>query len=401
MLDNAFSTKDPRMLPLSLILVALASLAAGYFFGLQKSQSESRALLERAAKAEAEARAAKGNQDALRTEFSELASRLLEEKGAKLREEASSQLGHVLAPLKQNLDDLKSLADRMHKDDATSRASLETTVKALAESHQTFSQQARDLNLTLKGNVKAQGQWGEVMLQRVLDSAGLRQGTEYVLQGKGLELKGPDGEAQKPDAVVFLPEGKHLVIDAKASVDGYLSYANAGDEASRDAAASLQMQALRKQMKDLSEKAYQANEKLSAPEFTLMFVPSEPALGLALQKDPGLFEQAWEKRIIVVGPNTLFGTLKIVAQFWGQERRNKNAEEIARKGGTLYDKFVGFIEDLGLARKAQEEALKQMQQASKKLYEGNGNLVKQAEDLRELGVKNTKRLPEALTERAG
>ncbi len=303
-------------------------------------------------------------------EFSELAGRLLEEKSGKLREEAGAQFGGLLAPLKQNLDDLKSLADRMHKDDASSRASLETTVKALAESHQAFSQQARDLNLTLKGNVKAQGQWGEVMLQRVLDSAGLRQGSEYVLQGKGLELKGPDGEAQKPDAVVFLPEGKHLVIDAKASVDGYLSYANASDEASRDLAAQQQMVALRKQMKDLSEKAYQANEKLSAPEFTLMFVPSEPALGLALQKDPGLFEQAWEKRIIVVGPNTLFGTLKIVAQFWGQERRNKNAEEIARKGGTLYDKFSGFIEDLGTARRAQEEALKQLQSASKKLYEG-------------------------------
>jgi DNA recombination protein RmuC len=396
------------MLLIALIAAVILAGAAGYLFGRQSAQAQLNALSERAARAEAQAQGAQAalgadqqRLDKLRVEFSELAGRLLEEKSGKLREEAGAQFGGLLAPLKQNLDDLKSLADRMHKDDASSRASLETTVKALAESHQQFSQQARDLNLTLKGNVKAQGQWGEVMLQRVLDSAGLRQGSEYVLQGKGLELKGPDGEAQKPDAVVFLPEGKHLVIDAKASVDGYLSYANASDEASRDLAAQQQMVALRKQMKDLSEKAYQANEKLSAPEFTLMFVPSEPALGLALQKDPGLFEQAWEKRIIVVGPNTLFGTLKIVAQFWGQERRNKNAEEIARKGGTLYDKFSGFIEDLGTARRAQEEALKQLQSASKKLYEGPGNLVKQAEDLRELGVKNSKRLPEALTEKAG
>ena len=385
--------------------ILLVLLGAG--FGLAFGFWREKALLERAIRAESEAQAARAALDSdqqrldkLKSEFSALASQQLEEKGAKLREEASAQLGHVLAPLKQNLDDLKSLADRMHKDDANSRASLETTVKALAESHRQFSQQASDLNLTLKGNVKAQGQWGEVMLQRVLDSAGLRQGTEYVLQGKGLEMKGPDGEAQKPDAVVFLPEGKHLVIDAKASVDGYLAYANATDETAREQAALQQTQALKKQIKDLSEKAYQSNEKLTAPEFTLMFVPSEPALGLALQKDPALFESAWEKRIVVVGPNTLFGTLKIVAQFWGQERRNKNAEEIARKGGTLYDKFVGFIEDLGAARRAQEDALKQLQGASRKLYEGPGNLVKQSEDLRELGAKNTKKLDEKLTERA-
>jgi DNA recombination protein RmuC len=396
------------MNPLILLLIAGACALAGYLLGRQSAQAKLNELSERAARAEAQAHSAQEalgadqqRLDKLRVEFSELAGRLLEEKSGKLREEAGAQFGGLLAPLKQNLDDLKSLADRMHKDDASSRASLETTVRALAESHQTFSQQARDLNLTLKGNVRAQGQWGEVMLQRVLDSAGLRQGSEYVLQGKGLEMKGPDGEAQKPDAVVFLPEGKHLVIDAKASVDGYLGWANAADEAARDLAAQQQLVALRKQIKDLSEKAYQGNEKLSAPEFTLMFVPSEPALGLALQKDPGLFESAWEKRIVVVGPNTLFSTLKIVAQFWGQERRNKNAEEIARKGGSLYDKFHGFIEDLGNARRAQEEALKQLQTASKKLYEGPGNLVKQAEDLRELGVKNSKRLSEALAEKAG
>jgi DNA recombination protein RmuC len=385
----------------TLIVVALACLAAGYLLGLFKSQAEARSLLERAAKAEAELQAGKGSQDALRTEFSELASRLLEEKSAKLREESSAQLGHVLAPLKQNLDDLKSLADRMHKDDASSRASLETTVKALAESHQSFSQQARDLNLTLKGNVKAQGQWGEVMLERVLDASGLRKDKEYVLQGKELELKGLGGEAQKPDAIVHLPEGKHLVIDAKTSVDGYLSFAAATDEALRDQAAQQQVLAVKKQIKDLSEKAYENNEKLNSPEFTVMFVPSEPALGLALQKDPAIFDQAWEKRIIVVGPNTLFGTLKIVAQLWGQERRNKNAEEIARKGGTLYDKFHGFIEDIKAAVKMQDAASNALKDAGRKLYEGPGNLVRQAEDLRDLGVKNTKKLDEKLTERAG
>ena len=169
----------------------------------------------------------------------------------------------------------------------------------------------------------------------------------------------------------------------------------------REQAAQLQVLAVKKQIKDLSEKSYDQNEKLNSPEFTVMFVPSEPALGLALQKDPSIFDNAWEKRIIVVGPNTLFGTLKIVAQLWGQERRNKNAEDIARKGGTLYDKFVGFIDDLKLAVKMQDAATLAMKDAGRKLYEGPGNLVKQAEDLRELGVKNSKRLPEALTDKAG
>lgn len=386
---------------IAFILIALVCLGLGYFLGLQKSQAQERSLVERAAKAEAEAAAAKNGHEALRTEFSELASRLLEEKGAKLREEASSQLGHVLAPLKQNLDDLKNLADRMHKDDATSRASLETTVRALAESHQQFSQQARDLSLTLKGNVRAQGNWGEYVLQRVLDASGLRQGQEYVLQGKGLDLKSVEGDAQKPDAVVQLPEGKHLVIDAKTSMDGYMHYASATDEAAREAGAQQQVTALKKQIKDLSEKSYQDNERLSSPEFTVMFVPSEPALGLALQRDPAIFDQAWEKRIIVVGPNTLFGTLKVVSQLWGQERRNKNAEEIARKGGTLYDKFHGFIEDIKQAVKMQDAASLAMKDLGRKLYEGPGNLVTQAEDLRKLGIKHTKRISESLTEKAG
>lgn len=386
---------------LPLVVVALACLAAGYFFGQQRSQAEARGLLERAAKAEAEAAAAKGNQDALRTEFSELASRLLEEKGAKLREEASSQLSGVLAPFKQNLDDLKAQTARMHTDEQTARNLLRGQVEALAANYKEFNSQAANLSLTLKGNSKAQGAWGEVVLARVLSASGLRDGQEYVLQGKGLLLKAEGGETRLPDAVVFLPEGRQVIIDSKATLTGYFKWTEAKDEGSQKEAAKELVTSLKAHIKGLGEKDYTQLEGLRAPEFTLMFVPLEPALGVALSQEPELFAQAWEKRIVVVGPNTLFSTLKVVDQIWGQERRNKNAEEIARKGGTLYDKFVGFIEDLGQARRAQEEALKQMQSASKKLYEGTGNLVKQSEDLRELGVKNTKRLPEALTEKAG
>ncbi len=398
----------------SILLGAGFGLALGHWWGLRESrrqaatgQEREKALLERAVRSESEAAHAQAalssdqqRLDKLKAEFSDLAGRLLEEKSGKLREEAGSQFGVLLAPLKQNLEDLKGLADRIHRDDVAQRASLETTVKALAEAHSSFSLQARDLSLSLKGNVRSQGKWGEVILERVLESSGLRAGQEYVLQGKGLELKGPGGESQKPDAIVMLPEGKHLVIDAKTSLDGYDAWVAAGDEAGRELAAQQQVLALRKQVKDLGEKAYYLNDKLAAVEFTVMFVPSEPALGLALQREPGLFDQAWQKRIVVVGPNTLFGTLKVVAQLWGQERRNKNAEKIAEEGGKLYDKFVAFLEDLSLASKAQESALNQLNEAKRKLVDGPGNLVRKAEELARLGAKTSKKIREEVVTRA-
>jgi DNA recombination protein RmuC len=388
-----------------IFLIAGAALLG---LGLWLGRREADQLRERAARAEAQAEEARrqlaedqGRLDKLKAEFGELAGRLLEEKSGSLREEAGRHFQGVIAPLKQNLDDLKSLADRMHKDDATQRAGLESTVKALAEAHRSFVDQAHDLSLSLKGNVKGQGRWGEFVLERVLEAAGLRPGQEYVLQGKGLELKAEDGSAQKPDAVVLLPQGKHLVIDAKTSLDGYQAWTQAGDEAARDQAAQQQVVAVRKQVKDLAEKSYPSNGKLGSPEFTIMFVPSEPALGIALQKDPSLFDQAWEKRIVVVGPNTLFGTLKVVSQLWGQERRNSHAEEIAKRGGLLYDKLVGFVEDLGRAKAAMKQAMEAQDAAHQKLVEGKGNVIGQAEKLRSLGAMAEKALPSNGVDKAG
>jgi DNA recombination protein RmuC len=379
-------------------------LGLGYWLGRRGSDG----LLERAIRAEEQAEGARrqlaedqARIDKLKAEFGELAGRLLDEKSGKLREEAGRQFEGVVGPLKQNLEDLKALTDRIHKDDYSQRAGLEATIKALAETHQSFVSEARGLSPSLKGNVKGQGRWGELVLEKVLEAAGLRAGQEYQLQGKGLELKAPDGSAQRPDAIVLLPEGKHLVVDAKTSLDGYDAWLKAADEAGREQAASQQALALRKQVKELSEKSYQSNEKLGSPEFTIMFVPSEPALGIALQREPGLFEQAWEKRVVVVGPNTLFGTLKVVAQLWGQERRNKNAEEIARRGGLLYDKLVGFIEDMGKAKSAMKTALDAQDAAHQKLVEGRGNVIAQAEELKHLGAKASKALPANWVEKAG
>jgi DNA recombination protein RmuC len=372
------------------VLCALACLALGYLWGRQS-------LLQRLAKAEAEALASLGNRDTLRAEFGELAGRLLEEKSGKLREEAGRHFEGVVAPLRQHLEDLKGLAQADSKD----RAGLSQRVLDLVQRTADFNLKADQLSVTLKGNTKAQGTWGEVILARVLVASGLREGDEYVLQGRGLKLKSEDGRSQLPDAVILLPEGRQVVIDAKASPAPYYAWAEAREEAGQLAAAALLVASLRAHIKGLSEKDYTQLEGLRTPEFTLMFVPVEPALSVALQKEPTLFEQAWEKRVVVVGPNTLFGALKVIDQIWSQERRNKNSEEIAKRGGLLYDKLTLFIEDLGRAKTAMREALAAQDEAHKKLVDGRGNLVSQAEEMKRLGAKASKKLPKAWLDAAG
>jgi DNA recombination protein RmuC len=382
---------------MTLLIVALACAAAGYLLGLLKSQSESRSLLERAARAEAEAQGAKDalgadqqRLDKLKSEFGELAGRLLEDRSNKLREDATLQFGHLMAPLKQGLDDFK----RMHSEDSLSRNTLTEQIRSLKDAHSVLSSKTDDLSLSLKGNVKAQGKWGEVMLSRVLELSGLEAGRNYRLQAEGLELKDEAGNPQRPDAVVLLPDGKQLIVDAKAPLEGYFLTLEAKTDAERKAGLEALVKALRTQITGLSAKKYYANAKLSTPEFTLMFIPIEGALSLALQQEPKLFEDAWEKRILLVGPNMLFGTLKVTGQIWSQEKRNRNAEEIATRGGLLYEKLIGFVADFS---KAKESLL----EAQKKLVDGPGNLISQAQKLKELGARTDKKLPSAWLEAAG
>lgn len=331
--------------------------------------------------------------DKLRAEIGAEAGRLLTEKSGELRAEAGRHFEGVVNPLRQNLDDLKALASRLSEQDARERNTLSEQVRRLAESHLAFSAKAEELSLSLKGNVKAQGKWGEVLLERVLELSGLAKGTQYVLQAEGMELKDEAGGPQKPDAVILLPDGKHLVIDAKAPLDGYFASLSAPDETTRSAAAQGLVKALRAQINGLAARKYPANEKLDSPEFTLMFVPIEAALGAALQQDPLLFEAAWDKRIVLVGPNMLFGTLKVIGQIWGQDKRNKNAEEIAKRGGMLYDKLEGFVRDFA---KIKETVI----EAQNKLSIGPGNVLQQAQKLKELGARTDKSLPPAWLEKS-
>lgn len=401
---------------------ALAALGAGFWLGrrgsdagrtlaesaalagqkeLERLRLEQAALIERAARGEQAAEEAlkrlredQERLDKLRTEIALEAGRLLTEKSVELRAEAGRHFEGVVAPLRQNLEDLKGLADRIHRQDSESRAGLAEQVRLLTESHRAFNEQANTLSLTLKSNTRAQGAWGEVVLARVLEASGLREGTEYVLQGRGLKLKTEDGKAQLPDAVVFLPEGRQVVVDAKASLTSYFRWVEARSEAEQAIEAAELVASFKRHIKGLGDKDYTQLDGLRSPEFTLMFVPLEPALGVALKLDPGLFEQSWERRIVVVGPNTLFSTLKMVDQVWGQERRNKNAEEIAKRGGLLYDKVFGFIKDFAAAREAMKSALGLQEEAQRKLVDGRGSIVSQAEEMKRLGAKASKQLPE-------
>ena len=390
------------------IIAGLGGLALGWLLGRQAGQAEGGALRERAARAEQAADEARrqlegdGQRlDKLKVELASEAARLLKEQSGELRAEAGRHFDGVVAPLRQNLEDLKALASRMHSEDQASRNTLGEQVRALGEQHRVFSVRAEELARSLNGNAQGQGKWGEMMLERVLELSGLRKGSEYLPQGEGLGLKAADGSAQKPDAVIMLPDGKHLLVDAKAPLDGYFAQLQSTDEAGRIGAAQALVKALKKQINDLSVRAYHFNEKLASPEFTLLFVPIEAALGAALQQEPALMEAAWEKRVVLVGPNMLFGTLKVVGQIWAQERRSQNAEEIAKRGGLLYDKLVGFVADLGAARTAMKSALDAQEEAHKKLVSGRGNAISQAEELRRLGARVSKELPSGWTEAAG
>jgi DNA recombination protein RmuC len=390
------------------LLAGALVLALGYWLGRRSSpvaglqaqldadRASAEALRERAARAEAQAEEARrqlaedqNRLEKLKAEMGSEAAAILEKNRSSLREEAGQQFDKVLAPLRQNLEDLK----RLHESGVRGQAGLAEQLRGLTEAHQAFSAKAEELSLSLRGNVKAQGQWGEVLLERVLELSGLAKGSQYVLQGEGLDLRDESGALQKPDAVILLPDGKHLIVDAKAPLDGYFTAVNATDDAARAAGAGVLVKALKAQISGLAARNYPANGKLGSPDFTLLFVPIEAALGSALQAEPTLFENAWERRVVLVGPNMLFGTLKVIGQLWSQEKRNKNAEEIAKRGGALYDKLASFAEEFSKAKQMLESA-------QLKLVKGPGNVIRQAEMLKELGAKTDKSLPPAWVEKA-
>ncbi|PAW80014.1 MAG: hypothetical protein B9S32_01400 [Verrucomicrobia bacterium Tous-C9LFEB] len=336
-------------------------------------------------------------QTRLKTEFENLANRIFEEKSNTLASQNQSKLGSLLAPFQQQITDFRQRIDTIYAQDSADRVALKTQIETLTLLNQQVTQEANNLTLALKGQSKTQGNWGELILETILERSGLTKGSEYVVQAS---MTTPDGRRLQPDIVINLPEGKHLIIDSKVSLTSYERFCSSENPVEQTAALAAHIASIRGHIEELSAKDYPSLYQIDSPDFVLMFVPVEPAFSLALQNAHELYNEAFERKIILVTASTLLATLRTVAQIWKQEKQTRNALEIARKSGDLYDQFVRFYESLEEIGGCLGKTTRAYDDAMGRLKTGRGNLVKRVEDLRKLGAKASKNLPTALTEEA-
>lgn len=334
----------------------------------------------------------------LSDQFKALAGEILDEKSKKFTEQNQANLGQLLNPLKEQLTDFKSKVEEVYVSEGKDRSALTEQVRQLMTLNQTLSQDANNLTLALKGDRKAQGNWGEIILDDVLEKAGLLRGQHYDRQES---VKAEDGQTHViPDVVINLPSDRHLVVDSKFTLPDYRAYASADSDDERAAALKRHLTAIRNHIKGLAEKNYQSLYGLKSLDFVVMFIPLEPAFMLAVTNDRELFQQAWEKNVLLVSPSTLLFVVRTVAYLWRQEGLSRNAKEISTRGAELYDRLRGFVEELNKVGIAIESARSSFDEAKKKLSSGKGNVIRQAEMLKELGVKPSKTLPAAWVEPA-
>lgn len=327
----------------------------------------------------------------LQTEFQAIAAKLLEEKSAKFTDHNKTQVEALLHPLRQQLTDFRTRVDTVYKTDSDDRSALKAQIEQLRLLNTRITDEARALTTALKGQAQARGAWGELILDRLLESAGLIKGQDYLTQES---LTTEDGRRLRPDIILRLPDQRHLVIDSKVSLVAYERAANAADDAIRSTATREHAAAVRLHVEQLSQKKYEDTGKLITPDYVLMFVPLEPAFILAAEHDRSLYDYAFERRVILCTAPTLLVTLKTVASLWKQDRQTKNVQAIADRGGTLYDKFAGLVTDLEALGLQLARSHESYDAAMNKLKTGKGNLLVQVEDLKSLGAKAKKSLPQ-------
>ncbi len=332
-----------------------------------------------------------------KTEFENLSSKILDEKSQKFVDQNRSNLAVILDPLREKLKEFEEKVDMTYKVEAAERNTLKGEIKNLIELNRQISDDANNLARALKGDTKKQGNWGEVILERILERSGLTKGSEYVMQ---YSTTNEEGRRIQPDAVINLPDNKHIVIDSKVSMVAYDAMVNAENDIDRERSLKEHLISVRNHIKNLSEKNYQNSEGLSSPDFVLLFMPIESSFGIAVQADVELFTFAWDKKIVIVSPSTLLATLKTVSSIWKHEKQTRNAIEIAQKGGALYDKFKNFVDDLVDVGQKMDASKKSYTEAMNKLVDGSGNIVKRVEELKKLGAKSTKEITPGILERA-
>jgi DNA recombination protein RmuC len=330
------------------------------------------------------------------TEFENIAAKILKQNTVEFSAANQKSITDLILPLKEKIQTFEKKVEETYEKGLKDQTDLKAELKKLHDLNLKISDEANNLTRALKGDVKKQGNWGEVILERILERSGLTEGREYEKQ-ESILLE--SGQRVQPDVVIHLPDQKHIVVDSKVSLVAYEKLVNAEQETDRQRFVREHLQSVRTHIKLLGEKHYQNSPGFNSPDFVLLFVPIESSFSMAVQEDQELFSYAWDNKVVIVSPSTLLATLRTIASIWQQENQTRNALEIARQSGALYDKFVAFISDMDAIGKSLDSARKTYDQASNKLYSGSGNLVKRAENIRRLGAKTTKKLPtERLTD---
>ncbi len=330
------------------------------------------------------------------TEFENVANKILEKNSEKFTATNQKNIGEVLNPLKEKIQLFEKKVEDTYQKGLKDQTDLKAELKKLYDLNSKISEEANNLTKALKGDVKKQGNWGEIVLERILERSGLNEGEQGYQ--KQFSDSTEEGKRIQPDIVVNLPDNKHVIIDSKVSLVAYEKAINAIEDEERAKYVKEHLLSLKAHIKGLSEKHYQTARQLNSPDFVLLFIPIESSFSLAIQEDQDLFSYAWDMKVVLVSPSTLLATLRTIASIWQQENQTRNAIEIARQGGALYDKFVGFISDMEKIGKNISATQSTYNDAMNKLNTGSGNLVKRAENIRKLGAKSTKELPKQMLE---
>jgi DNA recombination protein RmuC len=336
-------------------------------------------------------------QEVMQTNFENLANKILESREEKFDQYSQKGLMEVLQPFKVKIHELQEKIDKTYQDESRERFALKSELLRIIEAGKQMSLETSNLTKALKGDVKMQGNWGELVLDRVLSIAGLREGEEYIKQGQSLGLKFDDGSSAKPDVIIALPEGKHLIIDSKVSLISYERVINAESVDFKNDYTKEFLKSLYQHIDDLSSKRYHLNEKLLAPDFTILFIPIEGAFAFSMGAESELFSYAWSKSIVLAGPVNLLTTLKTVGSLWRQDRQNKHVLTIATEAGKLYDKTVAFLEDMLKVGDQLEKAKNSYALAMNKISYGKGNMISKMLQLKEMGIKHSKNIPVELS----
>jgi DNA recombination protein RmuC len=341
-------------------------------------------------------------------QFEALAGKILDEKSTKFTEQNKVNLDQLLSPLRTQITEFRGKVEEAQKQSLEGRVEFRTKLESLEKLNQQLSAEAHNLTTALRGSSKTQGDWGEFILRDLLEKAGLREGEQYRFQqgfGATVDEDGARGKASRTDVIVYLPGGRHLIVDSKVSLNAYADYCNAAANSSGDdlrkSALKLHLASIRKHCEDLSLRRYHKLQGVDSPDFVVMFIPIEPAFLLAMQEGSELWREAYERNVLLVGPTTLLFVIRIVDNLWQQEQQARSVQDIVDRGTKLYEKFVNFVTDLTKVGDSLRSADQSYQNAMSKLKSGPGNLIRQTEMLKKAGIRTSKQLPAKLLDEAG